>query len=103
MLYLTLCIVSVISQSAYIRISALSEIQVVFSEYSFNYYVFSGRISPQEYSPSMKIYETTKGFNFSSALVYPDDRSMYGMVIDPKGQNIYIYGGLGQDGVYGDL
>ena len=106
MFYLAFCIVSAFSNA---MINPLSDIQIVYSAFNDSVYVFSGRKSPQEYSSSMKIfnyydesYEILYN-SFSSALIYPDDRSMYGMVIDPAGLVVYIYGGMGPKGVYGDL
>lgn len=84
-------------------INPLSDIQIVYSAFNDSVYVFSGRKSPQEYSSSMKILYNLNDTVFSSALFYPDDRSMYGMVIDPAGLVVYIYGGMGPKGVYGDL
>ena len=100
MFYLGLCIISALSQ---IQIPPRSDFQIVYSYNTSKYYVFSGKLSPQEFSPSMKIYDKAKHSFFSSTLFYPDDRSMYGMVIDPAGLVVYIYGGMGPKGVYGDL
>ena len=100
MFFFALCIISVFSE---FTLPPLSNIQIVYSTNTEYYYVFSGRISPQKFSPSMKILSDYLRFKFSSALFYPEDRSMYGMVIDPTGLVIYIYGGLGLKGVYGDL
>ena len=102
MYHFALWLISVFGQYEYIQITPLSEIQVVQSSENSKFYIFSGKQTPQEYSPSMKIFDDLKS-EFSLASIYPEDRSMYGMVIDSKGLNIYIYGGLGQKGVYGDL
>ena len=100
MFFFALCIISVFSE---FTLPPLSDIQIVYSPFNDSVYVFSGRISPQKFSPSMKILSDYLRFKFSSALFYPEDRSMYGMVIDPTGLVIYIYGGLGTKGVYGDF
>ena len=57
MFYLACCIISAFSKNL---ISPLSDFQIVYSNYTFNYYIFSGKLSPQEYSPTMKIFNYDK-------------------------------------------
>ena len=102
MYFFALCFITAFGQNGFIKILPLTQIQVVYSVNTSLYYTFSGRIDSQTFDPSMKIFNDV-GYNYSASSYFPDDRCMYGMAIDSSGLIIYIYGGLGKKGVYGDM
>lgn len=83
-------------------------IQMVCQDY-VNYffcYAFSGR-GQSGYVSNMQILdfqsEDKVTVETSSSLLYPGDRSLYGMVLSNTTEEVYVFGGLGPNGIYNDV
>ncbi|OMJ66359.1 hypothetical protein SteCoe_36814 [Stentor coeruleus] len=87
------------------KISGIRTISVEKSD-GLYFYMFSGSIDASRFSSNMMI-KSPKSIRFSNTFYYPPDRSYYGMAYfeDPTNNNklVIIFGGIGLDGVYGDI
>jgi hypothetical protein len=69
------------------------------------YYTFSGSTDANNFTPNMMI-EGPYTVMYSNTYYYPSDRSYYGMahsIDSDDNEVIIVFGGIGKNGVYGDI